>query len=489
MSTAAPARDETLTTASPAPHHLVQFYEDDGFLCEVVAEFIHQALAANQPVLVVATPEHRATLLERLAELGVEVSRARLGGMLTLADARETLARFMVGDGVDEAACRAVVGETLETCLRGREAARVHVFGEMVDLLWRDQLPEAAIRLESLWNELAREYPMQLLCGYSIANFDHASDAEAFLRVCEAHDHVAPTEAYLRLDEKERLCRITVLEQRAQALETEVRYRRRLERRLRRAAAEATAANQAKSEFLAVMSHELRTPLNAIGGYAELMEMEIRGPITDAQRQDLRRIQQSQRHLLGLVNEVLNYARLESGTVDYTLEDIPAAEALHSAAALVAPLARGQSLSFRVEPGAGALTVRADAEKLRQILVNLLSNAVKFTPAGGRVSLRCEQREGWVCFVVRDSGIGIPADRLEAIFEPFVQVRSDLTREHGGTGLGLAISRSLAEAMGGRLHVQSRSGRGSTFILRLPQARPEKLQVALTLAPAPAEPS
>jgi signal transduction histidine kinase len=132
------------------------------------------------------------------------------------------------------------------------------------------------------------------------------------------------------------------------------------------------------------MSHELRTPLNAIGGYAELLEMEIRGPVTDGQRGDLRRIQQSQRHLLGLVNDVLNYAKLESGTVQYDVAAVPVLEALHSAAGLVAPLARPKGLRFEVVPCGAELEVRADPDKLRQVLANLLSNAVKFTvPAGG----------------------------------------------------------------------------------------------------------
>jgi signal transduction histidine kinase len=222
----------------------------------------------------------------------------------------------------------------------------------------------------------------------------------------------------------------------------QVRARREIEA----ARAEAEAANRAKSEFLAVMSHELRTPLNAIGGYAELMEMGIRGPVTEEQRGDLHRIQQSQRHLLGLINEVLNYARLESGAVHFDVEDI------------------------RVRD---ALAVSADPDKLRQILLNLLSNAVKFTDRGGRVEVACAAAEGRVQVLVRDTGIGIAADQLERIFEPFVQVRADLTRTAEGTGLGLAISRDLARGMGGDLTAESTVGAGSTFTLTLPRALDE----------------
>ena len=236
------------------------------------------------------------------------------------------------------------------------------------------------------------------------------------------------------------------------------------------ARAEAEAANRAKSEFLAVMSHELRTPLNAIGGYAELMEMGIRGPVTAQQREDLARIQNSQRHLLGLINEVLNYAKLETGTVRFDLEDVRVQDALGEAEGLVAPQVRAKGLDLAVDACDGGLLVRADPEKLRQILVNLLSNAVKFTDRGGRIALHCEARPGQVALRVRDTGIGIPADKLEAIFEPFVQVRADLTRTAEGTGLGLAISRDLARGMGGELTVESAEGAGSTFTVTLPRA-------------------
>jgi signal transduction histidine kinase len=240
------------------------------------------------------------------------------------------------------------------------------------------------------------------------------------------------------------------------------------------ARAEAEAANRTKGEFLAVMSHELRTPLNAIGGYAELMEMGIRGPVTDQQREDLGRIQRSQRHLLGLVNEVLNYAKLETGNVRYDAADVAVCEAVAGAEALVAPQARAKELVFAKTDCPGDLVVRADPEKLRQVLVNLLGNAVKFTASRdgepGRIAVSCTADGARVRIAVRDTGIGIAGDKLAAIFEPFVQVRADLTRTAEGTGLGLAISRDLARGMGGDLTAESTPGLGSTFTLTLPAA-------------------
>ncbi|HEY0016341.1 MAG TPA: ATP-binding protein [Longimicrobium sp.] len=241
-------------------------------------------------------------------------------------------------------------------------------------------------------------------------------------------------------------------------------------REVERARDEAEAANRAKSEFLAVMSHELRTPLNAIGGYAELMEMGIRGPVTRAQLDDLRRIQLSQRHLLGLINEVLNYAKLETGTVVFDVADVPVQEALSAAELLVMPQARSKGLTLVVHSAPPALVVRADAEKLRQVLVNLASNAVKFTDAGGRIEISCARDGDRARIQIRDTGMGIPPDKLDLIFDPFVQVRSDLSRPHEGTGLGLAISRDLAVRMAGDLTVESSPGTGSTFTLTLPMA-------------------
>jgi PAS domain S-box-containing protein len=240
------------------------------------------------------------------------------------------------------------------------------------------------------------------------------------------------------------------------------------------ARAEAEAANRAKGEFLAVMSHELRTPLNAISGYASLLEMEIHGPLTDAQRKALARIQVSQRHLLGLINEVLNYAKLETGSVPYEMADVRVRDILSAARALLLPQARAQSLELVLADCPRRISARADAEKLRQILFNLLSNAVKFTGPGGRIDVSCTADRERVRIVVADTGIGIPAHKMASIFDPFVQVRADLTRPTEGTGLGLAISRDLARGMGGDLTAESTPGAGSTFTLTLKAAAPQR---------------
>jgi PAS domain S-box-containing protein len=242
----------------------------------------------------------------------------------------------------------------------------------------------------------------------------------------------------------------------------------------RTARTEAEDANRAKMEFLATMSHELRTPLNAIGGYAELLEMGIRGPVTAVQRDDLRRIQHSQQQLLSLINDVLNFAKLEAGKVEVHPKAIDVRETVKAIEPLLAPQLAAKNLAFNSRSPEAPMIAFADDDKLRQVLLNLLSNAVKFTPEGGEIALLAEHDTKHVRIVVRDTGIGIADQYLDRIFDPFVQLERRLTNIVAGTGLGLAISRDLARAMGGDITVTSEPGRGSAFTVTLRTALEER---------------
>jgi signal transduction histidine kinase len=246
-----------------------------------------------------------------------------------------------------------------------------------------------------------------------------------------------------------------------------------------RAAAEtaqrdAETANRAKSRFLSMMSHDLRSPLNAIGGYAQLLDLGVRGPLTEAQHTDLKRIKMSQEHLLGLIDRILSFARLEGGKVQYDISDVPLDATIRVVEVFIAPQVLDKQLEFRFEPpvehGHTKVRVRADSEKLQQILTNLLANAIKFTEPGGQITVSYETREADVSIHVRDTGRGIPADQVELIFEPFAQLGRGLTSTAEGVGLGLAIGRELARGMGGDLTATSTLGEGSVFTLTLPRS-------------------
>src|SRR5687768_4897012 len=599
--------------SEPGHSHSVRFFETEDFLATEVADYTAAGLAGGQAVVVIATSSHRTAIASRLAARGVDVATVSDTGRLRMLDARETLAEFIVDGVPDWERFGEVVGAALEQSFARSEGLPVRAYGGMVELLWKDGNTDGALRLEELWNDLARRHQFSLLCAYAIDNFKRSADTERFVEICRRHSHVLPTERFTQANDGDRALEISILQQRALALETELAHRAETERRLktllaeqrrtqkalrrserhlrdfldnaaegihwvgpvgailwanraeldmlgyaadeyvgrnivefhvdrdvindmlirltrgetlrehearmrhkdgsvrhvlvnsnvyrengefihtrcftrditplkeaaaererllereRAARAEAEQANRGKSEFLAVMSHELRTPLNAIAGYADLLELGVHGPLADAQHEALGRIQRSQRHLLGLINEVLNYARIESGNVRYALGAVVMDDLLRSADALVAPQMSTKELEYEYAGCDRSVVAHADPERLQQILLNLLTNAVKFTDRGGRVRLECEVSTESVVVRVADSGIGIPHDKLESVFDPFVQIDTRLTRPQEGVGLGLAISRDLARGMAGDLRVESTPGAGSTFTLTLPR--------------------
>ena len=240
---------------------------------------------------------------------------------------------------------------------------------------------------------------------------------------------------------------------------------------LRLAVVEAEAASLAKSRFLATMSHELRTPLNAVISFSELLREEAEDAGQAEMIADLDKINQAAQHLLALINDLLDIAKIEAGKMELMVEPVAMAELVAEVTATVAPLMERNSNRFEVTGTEGLGEVRSDPTKLRQILFNLLSNAAKFTE-GGEVRLEVERETldgaDWLSFTVRDSGIGMSPAQVEKVFGEFVQADASTTREYGGSGLGLAISRRLSLMMGGDIQVRSEPGVGSVFTVRLP---------------------
>ena len=454
--------------------HAVLFYESEDYLIGLIAAFVADGLMERQPSVVILAPHRVDPLTRALEEKGVDVAGEAESKFLVVVDAAETLNGLMDGDRPVRDRFRTLVAPMIARSAT-RKAGGIRAYGEMVDLLSRRGNTEAAIEIEELWNEVSREQPISMLCGYHMGSFRDATHTATLDRICRAHTRVRPTERFIQQDDANRLLEIALLQQRAQALETELVRREIMEAELceaiavaERAKGTAEQANHAKSQFLAVMSHELRTPLNAIGGFAELLNMGILGPVNDEQRDALERIQRSQRHLLSLINQVLGYARVETKSLRYDVAIVALAEVLRNVESMVLPQIATRKLRYSYS-GCGRLAVLADRGKLEQILINILDNAAKFTDEGGEIAVECVTDASTVFVRVRDTGIGIPREKLSTIFEPFGQADANYTRTRSGIGLGLAISREYVRGMGGDLTVESEPGRGSVFTLAVPR--------------------
>lgn len=222
---------------------------------------------------------------------------------------------------------------------------------------------------------------------------------------------------------------------------------------------------EARDWFLTSVSHELRTPLNSVLGFAQLLEGEMAGPLTDRQRRYVHHIRSSGDHLLALINDLLDLSKAAAGQMEISREPVRVKEAVEEAVGSLRPMIDAKRLTLSVEVE-GDLTVEANRRRMIQILLNLISNAVKFTPSRGTIEVTARRSGGAVDLEVRDTGIGIAPDRQQWVFEEFTQIDSEAS--DGGTGLGLALSRRLAERLGGELRVSSRLGEGSAFLLTLP---------------------
>src|SRR5437899_2663010 len=460
------AADAALRETAATSEHTVQFYEDESFLRETVARYLGAGLIDDESVVVIATESHRREFRDALVAKGIDVERACATGRLTFLDARATLDAFMVDGVPDPDRFISVIGRAIDACATDGALKRARLYGEMVDVLWRDGNPQAAIRLEELWNELGRARPCSLLCAYVMGNFFKEAHGEPFARICGAHDHVVPAESYSESDDREkRLREISLLQQRARALETELKHRKALEAALRAAREEAEAGSRSKDEFLAMLGHELRNPLSPILTALELMKLRGDGRISREQEV----IDRQTRHLIRLVDDLLDVSRITRGKVELRKQVIDLRAVLAKATEMASPLIEQRLHHFHVFVPPRGLKLVADEARLAQVIANLLNNAAKYTEPGGHISVVARRERQEIVVEVRDDGVGIEADLLSRVFDLFVQGPQSNDRANGGLGIGLALARNLVTLHGGSMEAHSPGpGKGSTFVVRLP---------------------
>ena len=459
-----------------AADHVVRFYETDAFLLDAVATFCADAILADDAALVVATPEHRAGIVERLRVRGLLDATGTHDAYHSL-DAAETLSQFMVDGEVDATRFVEVIGDAISRSAAG--GRQVRVFGEMVSLLVADGQPAAALRLEELWNELQLAahpaYAFSLFCAYPMDHFGGDVHQELFADVCSAHSQVIPAESYVALPTThDRLRAIAELQRKAQLLETEIAERQRAEERLRRALEaehearlDAEGALQVRDEFLSIAAHELRNPLACLSLHAQvaLQRLSHNVHLDPAQTEhSLHSICEQATRLARLLDRLLDVSQLKA---DHLV--------LQRRQADVARLVEEVVGSTRAWTDRHPITVEApasvpawiDPSRLEQVLANLLDNAIKHSPHGAPVVVTLSQPlPGTLEFAVSDRGIGIPIEARDRIFERFFQARpEDATH---GLGLGLYVSRQIVELHGGEIRVEFPAGGGTRVVVTLP---------------------
>lgn len=396
-------------------------------------------------------------LVEHIADLGIFAVDPR-ATILSWNAGAENSTGFSAHEMVGRAMTRLYTPQDLASNVPARELEQAMSVGRFEGTGWRVRRDHTHFWARVVITALRTSE--DVLEGFGIVLQDLTAQRDMERQQYEHALQLAARDA-ARMEAEERARDLTDLVDQISAQAAELERRR----------VEADSASRAKTDFLATMSHELLTPLNAIGGYASLLSMGLRGPLTSEQRADVDRIRGSQLQLLGLINDLLNFTRIESGHVAFSVGDVVLSDVVREVAETMSPQVSARRLVEERIGCSDAVVARADRSKVEQILLNLLSNAVKYTPPGGHLTWSCSAADEHVRLTIRDTGQGIPADRLEDIFEPFVQVGRGFARPGEGAGLGLAISRDLARAMGGDLTVESAPNEGSAFTLDLPRAR------------------
>ena len=474
------ARGWAPVPGTPGPIHVVQFFQDPDFLADTVATFLAAGWEAGAPLVVVATPDHGRRIEDRVRVKGIDASVARADGRLTFLDADATLSAFMVGSMPDPALFASHLGKALDraTCV-ARAGAPPHVYGEMVDLLWKDGNPSAAIRLEELWNDLGTSHPFTLMCGYQMDGFSAESDAEGFKTVCSTHARVGPAESFsASLDDEARLREVSRLQQRERALESEIAYRKQIEKVQRQSLIDLRASQEAlrRSEeslqrtvrfsemFIGILGHDLRNPLGAIVTSASHLR---RRSGDEGLVKPIGRILSSADRMARMIDQLLDFTQIRLGTgirLDCQVLDlrtvfgrvIDELEAIHGGCGIVSEFS-GDTSCF------------GDGDRLAQLISNLTGNAIHHRLAGSPVTARVDGTKPDALLLEFQNGGPVPEDMLPAMFEPFHGSAEKRTAASSGLGLGLFISKQIVLAHGGTIDVVSSGAFGTRVVVALPR--------------------
>lgn len=461
--------------------HHVQYYEQEGFLYDRITDFMSDGLRASDAAVLIATRAHRDSVEARLLARGVDLPHLTLGGRYHALDAQEVLSRFMVNGSPDPDRFANTIGPVIRTARGGDR--RVLAFGEMVGLLWAEGNHDAAIRLEELWNELARQETFALLCAYPIRSFDDAGDAKPFADINAAHTWVTPAESYSIVDAHERNRAIATLQQKAAALEAESKQRAVLESTLRSKIDELAEIDRRKDEFLAMLGHELRNPLAPVTTALQIMRIHESEPSRVARSREI--VERQIVHMTRLIDDLLDVSRITRGKIELREQPLLLSSVIEQAIESARPLIDERGHRVVLDLPSEPVTFLADPARLSQVFANLLNNAAKYTDVGGRIWLRARVEGNELVVGVKDDGPGLTKELRKHAFELFMQGPQTRARARGGLGIGLTLVRRLVELHGGTVDALSEGpGRGTEFVVHLPLRLPPVADGAPPAIPA-----
>ncbi|HYV21373.1 MAG TPA: ATP-binding protein [Candidatus Bathyarchaeia archaeon] len=475
------------TNGMPAPEgHLVQYYEKEGFLYDRVTDFMSDGLRGTDAAVLIATKAHRDGVESRLRGRGVDLSHLTAGGRYHALDARDTLSRFMVDGRPDPQRFANTIGPVIRTARAGDR--RVLAFGEMVALLWAEGNRDAAIKLEELWNALAREETFALLCAYPIRSFDDAGHAKPFADINAAHSWITPAESYSIAESDERNRVIATLQQKAAALEAESKQRAGLEVALRNKIDELAEIDRRKDEFLAMLGHELRNPLAPVTTALQIMRIHESEPGRVGRSREI--VERQIEHMTRLIDDLLDVSRITRGKIELREQVLLLSSVIEQAVETARPLIDERGHRIALDLPSEPVAFLADPARLAQVFANLLNNAAKYSDVGGRIWLRARVEGNTLVVGVKDDGPGLTKDLRDHAFDLFMQGPQTRARARGGLGIGLTLVRRLVELHGGTVEALSDGeGQGAEFVVRLPVRLPPISDgPAPTVASTPAGP-